>query len=559
MKTTTKQNSTASLRWLGTACGRTGWWLLPLTLLRVLQSGASLLFALTLQQVIDCAAAGNSKEFSAQLLWLALLGVATVLLGAAGRYTVEKCKTRMEMHLRLRTFSQLLRRDYATVTAVHTGEWMNRITSDTSIIAGAASSLLPEVVGTAVSLLGALFSLHYIAPTLTYILVPSGLLLLLFSTLVRKKLKTQQHKVQQADGRSRSFMQEQLSSQLAVRVFVREDSAEAQAKACTDRVEQLRMRRTAFSNLCTSAVGAAMTAARFITVAVCGTGILRGMLSLGTLSAALYLANMLEMPFARLSGYISRYAAMLASIERLMEPESFLPGSPVPPLPEDEILSFYDREFSALRLEAVSFSYGGNYVLKDLDMTVRKQELVSFTGSSGTGKSTAMKTFLCLYPLAGGQVCLEKKDGTTVPLSAAWRSLFAYVPQGNLLVSGTIRETITFGDAEKMRQDDLLHGALKVACADEFVSSLPQGLDTPLGERGSGLSEGQLQRLAIARAMVSGRPILLLDEATSALDSETEARLLENLRSMTDRTAILITHREHVAAQCDRNIFFPGN
>lgn len=143
-------------------------------------------------------------------------------------------------------------------------------------------------------------------------------------------------------------------------------------------------------------------------------------------------------------------------------------------------------------------------------------------------------------------------------LTAAWRGLFAYVPQGNHLMSGTIREIIAFGDKKRMGKDDQLTRALRIACAEEFVAALKLGIDTPLGERGAGLSEGQMQRIAIARAVFSEHPILLLDEATSALDEQTEKRLLVNLRSMTDKTVLIITHRLAVFSVTDRVIYFSG-
>jgi ATP-binding cassette subfamily B protein len=164
---------------------------------------------------------------------------------------------------------------------------------------------------------------------------------------------------------------------------------------------------------------------------------------------------------------------------------------------------------------------------------------------------------LCLYPLTDGHAYLKTDDGSQQVLTARWRGLFAYVPQGNHLLAGTIRETLTFGDPSLMAQEDAIWDSLRLACADGFVAELPAGIDTVLGENGAGLSEGQLQRLAIARALLSHRPILLLDEATSALDGPTEEQLLHNLRS-TRHTVLIITHREAALSVCDRRIHFSG-
>ena len=178
-----------------------------------------------------------------------------------------------------------------------------------------------------------------------------------------------------------------------------------------------------------------------------------------------------------------------------------------------------------------------------------------FTGPSGCGKSTLLKLLMCLYPLDSGQRFLSTKTGNQ-PLTPAWKSLFAYVPQGNQLLSGSIRSIVAFGDEDRAQDGNAIYNALKIACADDFVRRLENGLDTVLGERGAGLSEGQMQRIAIARAVYSNHPILLLDEATSALDEATALRLLNNLRKMTDKTVILVTHRMNQAGFFDAELAF---
>ena len=185
--------------------------------------------------------------------------------------------------------------------------------------------------------------------------------------------------------------------------------------------------------------------------------------------------------------------------------------------------------------------------------------LTVVTGETGAGKTallSALKLLMGVYRPDSGSVLLHDTDGGTEPVTGAWRRLFAYVPQGNVLMSGSIREAVSFADPARREDEAALCDALTVACAQDFVAALEQGLDTPLGERGAGLSEGQLQRLAIARAVFAQSPVLLLDEATSALDEATEKRLLENLRGMTDRTVVIITHRPAALAICDRVLRF---
>lgn len=194
-------------------------------------------------------------------------------------------------------------------------------------------------------------------------------------------------------------------------------------------------------------------------------------------------------------------------------------------------------------------------VLQNMNLEIKKGDYVVFTGPSGCGKSTVLKLLMCLYPLDSGSRTVVTTGGTRM-LTAEFRSLFAYVPQGNQLLSGRLRDIIAFGDKERAKDDVGIHQALTIACAEEFVTALENGLDTVLGERGLGLSEGQMQRIAIARAVFSGHPILMLDEATSALDEPTAQKLLSNLRSMTDKTVILVTHRLDQTAAFDWELSF---
>ena len=189
-------------------------------------------------------------------------------------------------------------------------------------------------------------------------------------------------------------------------------------------------------------------------------------------------------------------------------------------------------------------------VLRDLSLQVGKGEYIAFTGDSGCGKSTVMKLLMCMYPLDEGERYIDDK-----PLTAEWRRLFAYVPQGNILMNGTIRDVITFGSTGEISEEKI-KTSLAIASADDFIAELDKGIDSLLGERGTGLSEGQMQRIAIARAVFFDAPVLLLDESTSALDEGTEERLLQNLRNLTDKTVIIITHRPAALKICDRVLRF---
>ena len=265
------------------------------------------------------------------------------------------------------------------------------------------------------------------------------------------------------------------------------------------------------------------------------------------------LIGQIQGPFFSISSYLPRFYAMTASAERLMEVEAFAddPAARDP----DEVYDYYLDSFTALGLRDARFTYesgdGAPVVLDGVSVEIRKGEYVAFTGHSGCGKSTVLKLLMCMYPLDHGERYITGVEGE-IPLDASWRRLFAYVPQGNALMIGTIREVVSFADSDAAQDEARIRRALEIACADEFV----EDLDSVLGERGSGLSEGQMQRLAIARAVFSDCPVLLLDESTSALDDLTEQRLLKNLRAMTDRTVVIVTHRKAALSICDRVLRF---
>lgn len=514
-------------------------------------------YAMFLQGIVDSAVAGSKDG-----IWrYAILLLSLVLLQAAfrsayrflGEYT---CAT-LENRLKSRLFSSLLTRDYASVSAVHSGEWLNRLSSDTALVANDATQIIPGVMGTAIRMVSALVALLAIEPGFGAFFLVGGVAMVLLTFALRKNLKRLHVRMQTADGELRVFLSERLGSMMTIRAFGKELSVLRQSEGRMEAHKDARMKKNRFSNLCNTGLGIAMNGAYAVGAIFCGTEILAGKMSYGTLTAVLQLINQAQSPITNISGFLPRYYAMLASAERLMEAEDFREDQAEPEVPD--MKRFYQEHFRGLELRDVSFTYRQGRespeVLRRLNLKIQKGEYVAFTGPSGCGKSTVLKLLMCLYPLDEGERCILTTDGE-YPLTIAWREWFAYVPQGNQLMNGTIREVVTFGDEAGMSREEDIYRALKIACADQFVRELKDGLDTVLGERGSGLSEGQMQRIAIARAIFSDRPILLLDEATSALDEKTEKEVLQNLRDMTNQTVIIVTHRPAVLEVTDQEVRF---
>ena len=558
-----KQKNT--LQWLSITAGKAKLLVGVLVAVQAVLSVSSIAFAFILRRIINMAVQGAPTGFRSSFVLLADVIAAQIALGAAGRFLSEYTTTTVENRFKQRLFAALLTGNYASVTAVHSGEWMNRLTSDTTVVAGGVTQIVPGLIGMLVRLLGAVTAILWLEPRFLYILLPGGAAMMLLTYAFRKILKRLHKRIQETDGALRVFLQERLESLLIVRTFAKEQQTAAQADNLMEQHKAARMKRSNFSNLCNIGFAGAMNGAYLLGIGFCGYGILTGTMSYGNLMAIMQLVGQVQSPFANITGYLPRYYAMLASAERLMEAEAFAPDSEHP-LAEEETLEFYRTKLTALRLEHASFTYQPPVraeeaqppmpvVLKDIDLTIRKGEYIAFTGPSGCGKSTVLKLLMCLYPLDAGSRTLETTCGTQ-PLTAAWRSLFAYVPQGNQLLSGTIRDIVSFGDPCKAQDDAGILRALRIACAEDFVQKLEKGLDTTLGEHGQGLSEGQMQRIAIARAVFSEHPILMLDEATSALDEATARQLLENLRRMTDKTVLMVTHRADQTEFFDRELSF---
>ena len=291
--------------------------------------------------------------------------------------------------------------------------------------------------------------------------------------------------------------------------------------------------------------------AGFLALVWCSYLLLQGQMTFGSLTAVIQLVNQIQSPFVNLSGVLPKYVAMTASAERLMELEEI--QGEAPPI-QEKPKSLY-RRMDAIRAEHLSFSYDRDQILQDAGFSLPKGAFAVITGPSGIGKSTLLKLLLGIFRSSGSSLYMDCQ-GQKVPLDRSTRRLFAYVPQGNLLLSGSLRENLTIVNPNATEQQ--LQQAIYVSTMDEFLPQLPEGLDTVLGESGAGLSEGQAQRLAIARAVLGGAPILLLDECTSALDEATEEKVLQRLKSLPGRTCIAVTHRPAARNLCDWQLEVSG-
>ena len=560
-----------TLKWLFSVAGRKKGYILLLILVQILHGASGVLYALLLRNIVDSAVEKNTDIFVLNVSLVILLVIAQLSMRAVIRFLNELSRASLENTLKERMMKHLLNKNFAAVDAVHSGEWLNRLTNDTVVVANGYAEILPGVAGMTVKMISAVIMIILLQPWFAWIMLPGGVVMVILTYAFRKVLKRLHKNVQEKDGSLRIFLQETLGNMMMIRSFAAEQQTEKEMIVKTKEHKAARMRKNRFSNFCNIGFGTAIQGMYLFGICWCGWGILMGTITLGTLTAVTQLISQIQSPFANITGYLPKFYAMTASAERLMEIESFDEETTEPPLASDEVAAFYRDDLQEIGLKNVRFTYyppsdkvtaltkdGMPVVLNDINLIIRKGEYVAFTGHSGCGKSTVIKLLMSIYRPDAGECFIRTANGTKA-LTSRYHRLFAYVPQGNKLMTGTVREAVAFADKTKMQDDEKITQALKIACADTFVSELENGIDTLLGERGTGLSEGQTQRIAVARASFSDSPVLILDEATSSLDAVTEKKLLENLRKMTDKTVIIVTHRPAALTICDRVLKFTEN
>lgn len=492
-------------------------------------------FALGSKQVIDSAVAGSRELFlRACLVQLALIA-GLIATYALQRHLREWLAAELDRSFKKNLLQILLRGDYTEVTAFHSGELINRLNNDVRILNDGVLSAFPEFLALLTRLVAALIVLIGLEPLFGTGIIALGILMLAGTALLRRKLKQLHKRVSEADGKVTGFLQEALEKLLVVQALGAAEEMERRAdKLLATRFEAQRVRKNV-SLAANTGVSVFSYVVSFAALAWSAGGLLVGTMSFGELTAVTQLVTQLRMPMVNLSGIFPQYVAMVAAAERLMELEALRQ-------PEEERLNataLYEQ-MEAIQAEGLSFSYNRDKVLSETDLYLPKGAFAVITGPSGIGKSTMLKLLLGICKPDRGELFLQLDSGRQA-IGRSTGGLFAYVPQGNLLFSGTIRENLLLANPEST--EDEIARAVSLSGMEEYVAQLPLGLETPLLENGAGLSEGQAQRLAIARAILSKAPILLLDEATSALDEDTEREVLLRLRSLKNCTCIAVTHR----------------
>lgn len=504
----------------------------------------SVFFALGSRGVIDGAVAGSFEVFIGACLRQAGIIAAILLCLTAMRHLREKLRADLELDWKKRLLHGLLHGEYARVREYHSAELLNRLNNDVTRVNDGILTIVPSAAAMVTRLVAAVVVLGVLDARFTGVLALLGCIVIASTGLMRRRLKELNKKVNEQDGRVSGFLQEIMEKLLMVQTMDVSQEVEHRTDVLLNQRYEIQRKRKNTSVLTNTAVSIMSYGAGFLALVWCAYRMLLGQMSFGSLTAVIQLVNQLQTPFVNLSGVLPQYVAMIASAERLMELES-IQGEPASVVADPRDL--YEK-LTGLTAEKLSFSYESDVILCNADFTLPKGAFAVITGPSGIGKSTLLKLLLGVYQPDHGAMYVKQGD-ECILLDRSTRQLFAYVPQGNLLLSGTLRDNLTIVKPGATEAE--INRAVYVSAMDEFLPNLPHGLDTVLGESGAGLSEGQAQRLAIARAVLSGAPILLLDECTSALDEATEQTVLRRLKALPDHTCIAVTHRPAATALCD--------
>ena len=540
-----------AMSWIFGVSGKLKLGVLLLVMLNSAISISAVAFALVLREAIDGAVSDNKMVFLKFVIILGLIMVGQIAARGVIRFLDEYVRSGMENVIKTRLYETILSRKYSAITAFHTGELLNRITNDAVVVADGFVQIIPGIIAMLVKLVGAAAVLFVLDYRFSVIFFAGGGLVLIFTTLFRRVMKKLHKDVQAADGVLRSYLSENLGSLMVLKTFGAERKSIDTSKQYMDKHRFMRMKRNKFSNICNVGFGLVMNGGYIFGLCWCSFGILHGSITYGTLSAVLQLVDQLWAPLANMTGYLPKFYGMLSSAERCMELETLEKEHVESQFSRDYCRELY-KDMTAIECKNITFRYEDDIILENADISIGKGELITIMGNSGAGKSTLLKLLLAIYEPEKGTLEI-KTDKESYALTERYRKMFAYVPQGNFLMSGNVTSAIASLDDTNADVDmDKVKAVAHIACADTFVEKLEHGYDTLIGERGMGISEGQAQRLAIARALYTDAPVLLLDEATSALDEQIEKKVLKNIRELTDKTVIIVSHRKAVLEVCDR-------
>lgn len=482
--------------------------------------------------IIDSAIYKELDNFKLYLFSFGLLMIMTLIMQSFIKYYTSKFTEKMRNHLQKNFMNNLFNLNFNNYSQYHTGDIMTRVTRDINGILSFYSVILPSIFALIIQLFfSMIIILKYDAVLGLYALIIAPFIAII-SLLFGKKIKPLQNKINTFEGSYRSTLNEMIQNLTIIKSFEYEDIASVKIDQQQQNRLQLIVNKLKTIVLINGLIDFFYALSSFVVLGLGAYRISQGFITFGMYTAIVQLVAKIRYPVMELTKLIPQYVSILSSLDRC---EPFFKEKTI----KDNIIS--TEENLGLKIDSLSFGYTSDkFIFKDLNINVKPNEKIALIGASGIGKSTLMKLILNLLTPQNGLITLYNSKEYENSIHH-----YTYVPQGNTLFSGSIVENLRVGNPNA--NIDEMNLALKHACADDFVNNLPLGINTILGENGFGFSEGQIQRICIARALLHSRPIILLDEATSALDQLTEEKLLKNIyENYPNKTLIAITHKVSV-------------
>ncbi|MGI6074403.1 MAG: ABC transporter ATP-binding protein [Fermentimonas sp.] len=508
----------------------------------LIEVGLSLVFVWMSKAIIDIATgyrSGDLVVYGAMLIGIMACQIALRLVGLR---LARMTEVKLGNKIRYDVFSRLLYSRWEELSAIHSGDMLTRLIKDTNEVVNVLVTSVPVAITATTQFIGAVVVLYILDPKLAIILGVCMPVLMFFGRSYYVRMRKYTHEIKASESMITSMMQESLLNQIVLRTFERQEHELDKLDDIQSELHGSVEKRTNVSVVANMIMSITFNGGYITAFLWSVYGLAKKQISFGTVTAYLQLVNRIQRPLFDLIRLLPTMVSAKTSIERL----TYLTGFDVEDVENKILLDGNVR----LRIEDISFAYSNDSkkVISDFSMEVDSGSMVAITGETGIGKTTLFRLLLGLVQPTNGSIKIEN-ELQSVDISERTRSNFVYVPQGGSLFSGTIRENILFGDSEASDAD--IERVLRIASAG-FVFDLPDGIDTVLGENGAGLSEGQGQRIAIARAMLRPGKIVLLDEATSALDVETARRFMHNLKeNIGDKMVLFITHQREVIDFCD--------
>ncbi len=502
--------------------------------------------AVTSKHMVDNAVKGDlcwAGIFAAIFGALLLMNLG---MNISGSLVATRVSEAMSNSMREKIFSELIMTEWMQLSVYHSGDLLTRLTSDVSAVTGCIVNTLPSILFLGVQFIAAFATLLYYEPKLAFLAFALGPATVFLSRLWSRKLKELNIRAKESESAYRSYLQENMQNFSLIKSFrLEEHNQKALQELHNNRMSWvLKLNR---ATLTASAILSGGFMSSYFVAFVWGTyRLAQNAISFGTLTAFLQLVSQVQGPFIGLTRTLPQVIAGMASAERLIELEEMERERPTEPVPALSSLG--------ISFNKTAFSYDDEQeVLVNASAKIHPGEIVALVGTSGEGKTTMIRLLLALLRPNDGTVSFFDAEGQVYPASVSTREWITYVPQGNTLFSGTIADNIRYGKPDSTYEE--MEKAAQDACAWNFIKKLPEGFDTVIGEKGLGLSEGQAQRIAIARAFLRQVPILILDEATSALDTQSEMYILNSIKNLGRTcTCLIITHRSSALKICSRII-----